>query len=226
MPFINGRFYMNPAYGRAVERTRGPQAAPERSGPQQQGQGAHWVTIDGKHVLIHETQAGQARRLAKHEDAQRRKVIKIYNETSGLRPKSGVTTDANLSQARLNIAHVYNNLNGRGFQGSSTLGPDDARDINKPGTDAATYYQDTKDAVEEASTEPDSTQNANHVYLYDPAAIHSGRIKPPSWVTQGQTTTIQGPFINQGGGGDIPQGDEVFVITVNDRNMRYPDGDQ
>jgi hypothetical protein len=26
MPFINGRFYMNPAYGRAAERARGSEA--------------------------------------------------------------------------------------------------------------------------------------------------------------------------------------------------------
>ncbi len=44
MPFVNGRFYMNPAYGRAVEQTRGTQQEPN----------AHWVTIDGRHVLIRE----------------------------------------------------------------------------------------------------------------------------------------------------------------------------
>lgn len=57
MPFINGRFYMNPAYGRAVERTLGAQAASKHSEPHQQDQGAHWVTIGGKHVPIRETQA-------------------------------------------------------------------------------------------------------------------------------------------------------------------------
>jgi|SRR5690348_4418680 len=49
MPFVNGKFYMNPAHGRALERARSDQD-PD----------AHWVTIDGQHVLIHEAQPGQA----------------------------------------------------------------------------------------------------------------------------------------------------------------------
>lgn len=122
----------------------------------------------------------------------------------------------------MNGAHVYDNVNGRGFQGSSGLGAQDARDIRKAGTDAAVYYQDAKDAVAQAASEPDTTQNANHIYLYDPSAINSGQITPPSWVTQGQTTTVEGPFINVSGGGDVPRGDEVFVLTINDRNMKDP----
>jgi hypothetical protein len=67
------------------------------------------------------------------------------------------------------------------------------------------------------------TQNANHMYIYDPAGIHSRRVHVPPWVTQGQTTTIAGPFINRSDGGDVQQGHEVYIITVNDRNMRHPD---
>ncbi len=55
MPFINGKFYMNPAHGRAVERARTVDNSPNE--PAQQ-QGAHWVTIDGHHVLIGETETG------------------------------------------------------------------------------------------------------------------------------------------------------------------------
>lgn len=147
---------------------------------------------------------------------------KIYNEVSGLRPKLGVTTESDRSQAVVNIAHVYNNVNGKGFQGSSGLGPQDARDVAKSGTDAAIYYQDANDAVDQAAAEPDTTQNADHFYIYDPAAINSGKIRPPAWVTQGETTTILGPFIAASGGGDIPKGDQVYVITINDRNIRNP----
>jgi rare lipoprotein A (peptidoglycan hydrolase) len=50
MPFVNGKFYANLLYGRALERARAEQ--PE--------QGAHWVTIDGHHVLIPEAQGRQA----------------------------------------------------------------------------------------------------------------------------------------------------------------------
>ena len=53
MPFINGRFYMNPAYGRAVERARANEAATSLQELQQsqardphEDENGHWVTID------------------------------------------------------------------------------------------------------------------------------------------------------------------------------------
>lgn len=151
-----------------------------------------------------------------HKPNKKNEVNKLYNEYSGIRPKPGATTESNRSQAVLNAAHVYDNVNGRGFQGSSGLGPQDARDIGKPGTDAAIYYQDAKDAVAQASNEPDPTGGATHAYIYDPAALNSGQLPVQAWVADGQTTTIEGPFINVSGGGDVPQGDEVYVITVKD----------
>lgn len=57
MPFINGRFYANPAHGRAIEAPRTADAASQHSGPGQQDDSAHWVTIDNHPVLIHEAQA-------------------------------------------------------------------------------------------------------------------------------------------------------------------------
>ena len=60
MPFVNGRFYINPAYGRALEAARAAEAASQRHDTDPQELAAHWVTIDGRHVLIHETQAGRA----------------------------------------------------------------------------------------------------------------------------------------------------------------------
>jgi hypothetical protein len=81
MPFINGRFYMNRAYGRAIERARtanqiwseeipGPTGVSLReqsfgndvslSETHRKDSDAHWVTIDGHHVLIESTQAGPA----------------------------------------------------------------------------------------------------------------------------------------------------------------------
>ena len=61
MPFIDGRYYMNPAYGRALQRARAAEAASQLHETDQQEPGAHWVTIDGRHVLIQETQARRAR---------------------------------------------------------------------------------------------------------------------------------------------------------------------
>jgi hypothetical protein len=80
MPFINGKFYMNPACGRAIERARRASGIWSEELPkladrplreqnfshdgsagsaQQQRSGAHWVTIDGRHVLIDETRGLQ-----------------------------------------------------------------------------------------------------------------------------------------------------------------------
>lgn len=53
MPFIDGKFHANPAYGRAVEGARPAEAA--SGGRSQQDQGDHWFTINGHHVLIHES---------------------------------------------------------------------------------------------------------------------------------------------------------------------------
>jgi hypothetical protein len=243
--WINGRFYANPLFGRALERariaepgriwseeypkleqrlipqTQSGNPAPRTTGtePGQREQDGHWVTIDHRHVLIQEHSAAQ--KIAAHLKA--RKVDKIYNEFSGLRPKPGVTTVDDLNRARRNAAHVYHNMRGKGFQGPSTLGPGDARDIKVPGTPAAQGYQSTKDAIAAAAQEPDTTQNANHVYLYDPELLKTRGIHYPDWVTQGQTTTIAGPFINESGGGDVAKGHEVYIIPVNDRNMRHPD---
>ena len=57
MPFINGKFYMNPAYGRAVERTRQPGASAATPGPNDHAAEGHWVTIDHRHVFIDETRS-------------------------------------------------------------------------------------------------------------------------------------------------------------------------
>jgi hypothetical protein len=51
MPFVNGKFYMNPAYGRAIENARANESTDG-------DQGGHWVTIGGRHVLMDDEQAG------------------------------------------------------------------------------------------------------------------------------------------------------------------------
>jgi hypothetical protein len=209
---------MNPAYGRAVERVRADEQSPTGRKEQREPE-TELASTGHHHASVHKHLSGQD----SSQQAQTVKTNKIYNEFSGLRPKKGMTTSADLDRARISAAHVYRNVNGKGFQGSGKLGRDDARDVRIPGTAAAQGYQATKDALVAAAKEQDTTQNANHVYIYDPEAIHSHPgIRPPDWVHQGQTTTIAGPFINQSGGGDIPRGHEVYIITVNDRNMRNP----
>ena len=69
MPFLNGKFYMNPAQGRALERAR---ANPAISHPAEQQSDAHWVTINGHRVLIHDA-----------SKAARDKIAGIANKYNG-----------------------------------------------------------------------------------------------------------------------------------------------
>jgi len=109
VPFINGRFYLNPAYGNSVERARASDNSPNE--PAQQ-QGAHWVTIDGRHVLIGETRAKQV----KHEDQGQQNQPErsqpkrnsehfsgdaTYYDLPGARTASGQRFDANRMAAAM-----------------------------------------------------------------------------------------------------------------------------
>ena len=117
MPFINGKFYMNPAYGRAVENVRRGGAVPSlNAAPHSQGSGredrdGRWETINGNHVLIKETVAEgpqpetQKRTTRPAAQGNARPGTKaariIFNETSGLRPPKGGAED--LHDARVAI---------------------------------------------------------------------------------------------------------------------------
>lgn len=54
MPFINGRFYLNPTYGRALESSRTEQ---HTSDLRSDGAEGNWVTIDHRHVFIREARS-------------------------------------------------------------------------------------------------------------------------------------------------------------------------
>lgn len=66
MPFINGRHYINPAHGRALERARSAESERDAAASQREqnapAPGDHWVTIDHRHVLIQAAHAGGAQR--------------------------------------------------------------------------------------------------------------------------------------------------------------------
>jgi hypothetical protein len=92
MPFINGRFYINPAYGRAFEQARRADGVwseqfPEFAEPsareqdfwsdrspreaQRQSSDSHWVTIGGHHVLIEKEEGNQKSRNRRNQQRQR-----------------------------------------------------------------------------------------------------------------------------------------------------------
>lgn len=62
MPFINDRYCMNPVYGRALERARAAdddRLARRQNDARRQDEGGHWVTIDQRHVLIHDARGAR-----------------------------------------------------------------------------------------------------------------------------------------------------------------------
>jgi hypothetical protein len=225
MPFVNGKFYMNPAYGRAVENAR---RAGVRSGQnvgrQSQGHGdsetyhdGHWVTIDGKHVLIDDARAKRARpgsqkhatRSAARGNARpgARAAGIIFNETSGLRPPKGDTQD--LHDGPVAIAHALRNAEGMARPPATVtdlLTHAAARSIlADPAAKAA--WTDSHDAVLEAAKSPDDTNGAVHFFLDYPGATH------PDWAIVERETSHYGPFVNAAGGRDVPLGAEVTIRT-------------
>ena len=87
MPFISGRFYMNPAFGRSIERSRAADA--NRPEPRAQDQD-RWVTLAGRHVLIQTSEHGPSttrRDHAQHSAATHPKPLK-----STTLPSSGVAS--------------------------------------------------------------------------------------------------------------------------------------
>ena len=64
MPFVNGRFYANPAFGRNVERARAAEAISQRQESSRQESNSHWVTIHGRHVLIKEAPKAERDKIA------------------------------------------------------------------------------------------------------------------------------------------------------------------
>ena len=98
MPFINGRFYMNPVHGRALERAR---AADGSSTERAQRQGARWVTIDGRHVLIQQAQEERA----PHENSDiRHKIAETARKYDG-------STDWAFAKQKGNFARNTNKCN-------------------------------------------------------------------------------------------------------------------
>lgn len=98
MPVINGRFYMNPGYGRALERAWLREEGAENDEPEvvsaaeTDGADGHWVTIDHRHVLIHDhaQTAAHAREPIKVSVSVLKEPQVVTNLSLGKRKVSGV----------------------------------------------------------------------------------------------------------------------------------------
>jgi RHS repeat-associated protein len=164
---------------------------------------------------------GEAQEVAQAEAAQQQNgqaVATVYNETGGLRPdaSSDPNSAQNLQTARKNVAHVYKNTHGRGFQSLRHLTARARAALRGGDPDAVAAYDSSRSAVNAAYHDrTDPTGGANHIYLYDLSPNSSQHV--PSWVTNGNPTTVEGPFINAAGGGDVRAGDLVLILTIKDQ---------
>jgi len=123
MAFINGRYYMNPAYGRAIERARLEAAGLDREreefsasrSDQDQNQNGHWVTINGRHVFIQDAHGKGPEYDDPQNENEARLANVVYNETASLRAnpkaKSGAPgSPEDLHNARVAVARVAHNV--------------------------------------------------------------------------------------------------------------------
>lgn len=184
MPLINGRYYANPAYGRALEQARAEDAAQDVDDVQQQ-----------------QTPPAPSDPLGN----------RIYNETSGLRPTApqGPGSAEDLHNARLHMGHVIRNREAKGTAGAvapPVLRTAEAEAVRTfpPAREA---FQDSQRAAQTAHTEPDRTGGATHFYL-DYAQ------KPPNWALGKTPLATFGPFVNPAGGGDVPRGARVKIVVL------------
>lgn len=126
MPFINGRYYMNPLYGAALERARSAEevaglTANGTAGPELGDDVYRYSRLPvaaGDEIQFDSGEQGQSRghnpapvrsHLKRHKPSTPTQTANsIYNETSGLRPvtKRGPGSADDLSEARSHVAPI------------------------------------------------------------------------------------------------------------------------
>lgn len=192
MPFINGKFYANPAYGEALERAKNLESQRTASGKQTAQASSSGKPASAKHTKpVPESEAIIGNR--------------VYNETGGLRPKAGAKSGESgsaedLHNARVAMADVARNRQKEGTTGGVAPGRVD------PLGQKTAQYKDAQGAASEAARSPDVTKGSGNFYL----EYGQG---PPNWA-KGKKMTSYGPFKNASGGGDVPKGHDVRIVIV------------
>jgi hypothetical protein len=108
MPFLNGRFYMNPIFGAALERARRANVGREWSEESPQAAGQAASASGGRHRSAHAAKSSGAKHKGHtgddYDPATTTEGIanQIYNETAGLRTtaRQGPGSDVDLQEAR------------------------------------------------------------------------------------------------------------------------------
>jgi hypothetical protein len=222
MPFIHGRFYANPAYGEALESVRRAEAPEfvdellrnEPSGATKFDDGVLSNDSAGEseiEELAAEQHQAHGHGHAKPPETPVQRAIRIYNETSSLRPTTqrGPGSANDLSNGRDHMGHAI--VSGENSpippkMARHVLSPREAQAIKSyPPAHAA--YQDSLRAAQQAGTEPDPNGGATHFYL------DYGQ-SPPPWAAGKKPVASFGPFRNVAGGGDVPKGAMVRIVII------------
>jgi hypothetical protein len=199
MPFINGRYYINPTFGRAIELAR--------VGEQEQH------AAESRHEAAHKGRHGGSG--DRHDAAKRPEGVanQIYNETSGMRTTdrsgNGPGSDWDLQQARFAMAHVIQNRATSGIKGglaSEEINHRETRAIGTIGSRAYDAHGESVYATHRAGKQADPTGGATHFYF------DYGQSSTPSWGKQAVAT--YGPFTNAAGGGDVDKGANVKIVIA------------
>jgi hypothetical protein len=201
MPFINGRYYINPTFGRAIELARMSEGEQHAAEPQHEP--AHRVghRVGGDSYDPATTPEGVANQ--------------IYNETSGLRTTdqrgNGPGSDWDLQQARFAMAHVIQNRAASriagGLASDEIKKPGEVRAIRTMGSKAYDAHGESVYAAHRAGKQPDPTNGAKHFYL----EYGQG---PPRWATGQAPTAVFGPFSNPTGKGDAAKDKDVRIVVL------------
>lgn len=196
MPFINGKFYANPAHGEALEKAKAVDsqhaAAKKQTAP---------VSNSGKQGKQTATPGHQKPKVENEAAIGNR----VYNETGGLRPKAGVKpgdpgSAEDLHNARVAMSDVARNREKEGTTGGI------AHNRVIPIGQKTAQYKDAQAAALEAARSSDVTKGSGNFYL----DYGQG---PPNWA-EGKKMTSYGPFKNASGGGDVPTGADVRIVIV------------
>lgn len=205
MPFVNGKFYMNPAYGRAVEGARDAEDLPGQ--PDRNDQGDHWVTINGNHVLIHEGQDAGAPR----KDDVRMKAGVGYGETRGLFPQQSPGHERaspydrskwdkrsfeQLQAARRNIMDL------------SERNPDVRR--MEPNSTAGVIERSVWDDNIKAANQSDGSMPGRFFFIRQQGVGPQRSPARAGFGQSGRPIRSYGPFVNVGGG-DVPRGNRTYI---------------
>jgi hypothetical protein len=200
MPVVNGRFYMNPIFGAALERARKANAGTKWS--EESPEAARQATSASKtqHRPAHAAKSSGAKHKGHtgddYDPATTTEAVanQIYNETAGLRTTAhqGPGSDLDLQEARTAIGHVIHNRAAARMKGglaSPELNSKEASAITALYMPAYDAYGESHSAAEVSSSRRDPTGGAKLFYLDHGQA-------PPYWTQGKKPVTEYGPFRN------------------------------